>query len=235
MLAKRAASSPPMLTRRHVRSETQCCEPPEGVAISTARTTLSDCRKARPDEAASISEVLAAAFFDDPVFRWMLPDDDHRATANRTFFRLTVDLLAGHDDAWTTADGADGAALWVPHGREVMSDEQAERFAAETAELAGPYADRMTELFTLLDEHHPHEPHEYLFFIGVRPGAQGRGIGGALLAPVLARADAAGHPCYLEASSLRSRELYERHGFRATAEIAPAGGAPLWPMVRDPQ
>ena len=107
--------------------------------------------------------------------------------------------------------------------------------AAETAELAGPYADRMTELFTLLDEHHPHEPHEYLFFIGVRPGAQGRGIGGALLAPVLARADAAGHPCYLEASSLRSRELYERHGFRATAEIAPAGGAPLWPMVRDPQ
>ena len=179
--------------------------------------------------------MLAAAFFDDPVFRWMLPDDDHRATANQTFFRLTVDVLAGHDDAWVTADGADGAALWVPHGREVMSDELAERFAAETAELAGPYADRMAGLFELLDEHHPHEPHEYLFFVGVRPGAQGRGIGGALMAPVLARADAAGNPCYLEASSRRSRALYERHGFRAISEIAPAGGPPLWPMVRDPQ
>lgn len=179
--------------------------------------------------------MLAAAFFDDPVFRWMLPDDDHRATANRRFFRLTVDVLTGHDDAWTTADGTTGAALWVPHGREVMSDELAERFATESAELSGPYADRMAALFEVLDEHHPHEPHEYLFFIGVRPGAQGRGIGSSLMAPVLARADAAGNPCYLEASSPQSRSLYERHGFRTVAEIAPAGGPPLWPMVRDPR
>ncbi len=125
MLAKRAASSPPRYAGHRdmsrARADPYAHAPsrpkrnrraanPEGVAISTARTTLSDCRKARPDEAATISEVLAAAFFDDPVFRWMLPDDDHRATANRTFFRLTVDLLAGHDDAWTTADGSDGAA-----------------------------------------------------------------------------------------------------------------------------
>lgn len=165
----------------------------------------------------------------------MLPDDDHRAKALREFFDLVVDVLAVHDDAWTTADGATGAALWVPYGHEAMSDEVADRFAAEVARLAGSYADRMLGLFELADKHHPAEPHEYLFFVGVRPESQGGGIGRALTVPVLERADAAGRPCYLEASSTGSRRLYERLGFRAINEIAPEDGPTFWPMVRDPQ
>ena len=35
---------------------------------------------------------------------------------------------------------------------------------------------------------------------------------------------------YLVATSTRSRALCERLGFEVTAEIAPAGGPPLWPM-----
>lgn len=105
--------------------------------------TVEPIRKAGPDDAASMSEALTAAFYADPFYRWMLPDDDHRAKALREFFDLVVDVLAVHDDAWTTADGATGAALWVPYGHEAMSDEVADRFAAEVARLAGSYADRM--------------------------------------------------------------------------------------------
>ncbi len=123
----------------------------------------------------------------------------------------------------------------MPYGHEAMSEEGADRFAAEVAGLAGPYAGRMLDLFELADEHHPTEPHEYLFFVGVRPESQGGGIGRALSGPVLERADAAGHPCYLEASSTGSRTLYERLGFRAVDELAPEGGPTFWPMVRDPQ
>ena len=196
--------------------------------------SVESVRKAATDDALAMSETLADAFYDDPFFRWMLPDDEHRARANREFFTLVVDILAGHDDGWTTHDGT-GAALWVPHGREAMSAEAADRFVKEVTTLAGPWSDRMLGLFELADQHHPHEPHEYLFFVGVRPGAQGNGIGSALMAPVLTRADAAGHPCYLEASSPGSRVLYERLGFRAIAEVAPAGGPTFWPMVRDPR
>jgi ribosomal protein S18 acetylase RimI-like enzyme len=85
-----------------------------------------------------------------------------------------------------------------------------------------------------MDNHHPHQPHEYLWFLGVVPAAQGRGVGSALITPVLERADEAGYPAYLEATSPRNRALYERHGFRAGAPFAVAGGPPLWPMWRDP-
>lgn len=159
-------------------------------------------RKAGPDDAASMSAALAAAFYADPFFRWMLPDDDHRAAALPEFFALVVDVLAVHD-AWTR--------------------------------LAGVHADRMLGLFELADQHHPAESHEYLFFVGVQPDSQGRGVGQALTLPVLERADAAGHPCYLEASSTGSRRLYERLGFQAVNAITASDGPTFWPMVRNPQ
>jgi ribosomal protein S18 acetylase RimI-like enzyme len=198
-----------------------------------------DVRKAVPADAAAVAAALAVAFTDDPVFCWMLPDADVRRVATRRFFELVVDIVAPHDDAWTTAAGVTGvgvggAALWVPAGRAPMSDQRAEQFADELGDLCAPHGDRVLELIGLMDSRHPHQPHEYLWFLGVVPAAQGRGLGSALLTPVLERADEAGCPAYLEATSPRNGALYERHGFRAGAALAVAGGPPLWPMRRDP-
>jgi GNAT superfamily N-acetyltransferase len=65
---------------------------------------------------------------------------------------------------------------------------------------------------------HPTEPHWYLAILGVRPERTGRGLGGALLEPGLARADAEGMPSYLENSNPRNVPFYERHGFDVVAE-----------------
>ena len=197
-------------------------------------TTTAEVRKARPADTTAVASALAAAFTDDPVFRWILPDDAARPAATRAFFDLVVEILAPHDDAWTTTAGVTGAALWVPAGRAPIYDDRAERFAAELAELCAPHDGRILELVGLMDQLHPHEPHEYLWFVGVVPAAQGRGLGSALITPVLQRADRAGHPAYLEATSPQNKALYERHGFRAAAPFAVAGGPPMWPMWRDP-
>ena len=202
--------------------------------MTTVLTDTGAVRKAGTADAPAVASALAAAFTDDPVFRWMLPDDATRPAATTTFFDLVVEILAPHDDAWTTTAGVAGAALWVPAGRAPMSDDRAEQFAAEVVELCAPHGDRVLELIGLMDEQHPHEPHEYLWFLGVIPTAQRRGLGSALMAPVLERADRTDRPAYLEATSARSKALYERHGFRAGTGFAVAGGPSMWPMWRDP-
>jgi len=58
-----------------------------------------------------------------------------------------------------------------------------------------------------------HGPYTYLAFLGVEPGQQGRGLGGALLRHLMARADAEGVHMYLAATSEDNRRLYARHGF----------------------
>jgi ribosomal protein S18 acetylase RimI-like enzyme len=88
---------------------------------------------------------------------------------------------------------------------------------------------------TVLEAKHPREPHYYLAFIGVDPEWQGRGLGAAVMAPVLERCDEQGASAFLEASTPRNRALYERHGFTVTEEFTLGRGAPpQWRMWRAP-
>jgi len=204
----------------------------------TVQTTPTTPREARPADLAAISTAMADAFFADPVFRWLTPDDEHRRRMLPAFFELATEIFAKHDETWCVGTENDvvGAAIWAPAGVEPMSPADGETFADRCAELAGPYADRWMEIITLLDENHPHHAdHDYLWLLGVRPDAQGRRHGTSLLRAVLERADRTGTPAYLEATSPDNRRLYERHGFEVTGELAVAGGPPLWAMWREPR
>jgi GNAT superfamily N-acetyltransferase len=77
--------------------------------------------------------------------------------------------------------------------------------------------------------------HWYLAFIGMEPSRQGRGLGGALLGPVLARAHHKRVPCYLETFLARNVPFYRRHGFKVVAEgTLPESGLAFWTMRREP-
>jgi ribosomal protein S18 acetylase RimI-like enzyme len=78
-------------------------------------------------------------------------------------------------------------------------------------------------------------PHWYLFILGTEQAAQGRGLGSALLAQMLARVDADRMPAYLESSNERNLAWYGRHGFEVTSELAIPGGPRIWPMWREPR
>jgi ribosomal protein S18 acetylase RimI-like enzyme len=100
----------------------------------------------------------------------------------------------------------------------------------------GRHTVRALRALTHVEGRHPKEPHWYLGVLGTRTAAQGKGIGSALLAPVLERCDDEGIPAYLESSKHSNIAFYRRHGFEVTGEIAlPSGGPSVWPMWRDPQ
>jgi len=82
----------------------------------------------------------------------------------------------------------------------------------------------------------PTTPHHLLASLGVLPSEQGRGIGTALVAPVLARADRGRVDTYVETSSERNLRLYGRLGFCVTDEVQLAdGGPPVWALIRHPR
>jgi ribosomal protein S18 acetylase RimI-like enzyme len=87
-----------------------------------------------------------------------------------------------------------------------------------------------------MEARHPHDPsHWYLFILGTEQAAQGRGLGSALLAQMLARVDTDGMPVYLESSNERNLALYGRYGFETTSQVAIPGGPRIWPMWREPR
>jgi GNAT superfamily N-acetyltransferase len=177
---------------------------------------------------------LSAAFQHDPVFEWVYVDPAQRRTAVPHLFSMLVEQFASRGTSRATPDG-DGAALWLPPGEELLSEESADSVIAAVMAGAGPAAERLAECLGLLEAHHPHEPHWYLGFLGVVPALQGCGLGSALLRTTLAAIDEAGEPAYLEATSPANRRLYERHGFEVVRELPLPGGPSLFAMWREPR
>lgn len=194
-----------------------------------------DPHPARPDERRQVITALCRAFFDDRIYRWLVPDDVQRRRSSADFYSRFVDACWPHGGVYAAGAGT-GAALWIPPGRQLVGDDQAEVFGRALLETAGDDAGaaRMARLFELLDENHPVEPCWYLAFMGVEPPAQGRGIGSGLLAEVLGQADRDQMPAYLEAACPENVRLYGRHGFQTIRELTVADSPVLYAMWRRP-
>jgi len=192
-------------------------------------------RKATRQDLPVIVETLTAAFFDDPLMTWWVADPARRSQILRAFFEITVDVNHPYDELYTTDTvPAAAAAVWIPPGCQ-PSGEDAERLVARWVDAAEETAGRLLAALELMDQHHPAQPHAYLFLLGTRPQWQSRGLGSALLREVLERCDRDATPAYLEASSQGSKQLYLRHGFEVTGEIPLPDGPSFWPMWREPR
>jgi ribosomal protein S18 acetylase RimI-like enzyme len=203
------------------------------VSVSVSETvSSSDALRARPATSAdtrAVSHTLAAAFFDDPVFSYCYPDVAVRREILPRWFEIVTEANLPHGEIYTTDDVVAGA-VWVPPG--VEGDEQV---GAALGEISGRCAQTLFDIFERMDEQHPHEPHHYLFLLGTRPQWQSRGIGSALMRPVLEVCDRDAMPAYLEATSEGNKRLYLRHGFEVVGEIKLPDGPSVWPMWRTPR
>lgn len=192
------------------------------------------------DKIPAAAAVLARAFHDDPIWTWTFPSEEDRARLLPWWMEVSTRYCQLFGEVHASGD-ISGVADWLTPGntsfppdrllaagygpmREVFGERPYERFM------------RMLAITQPLHEEAMPGPHYYLMLLGVDPPLQGQGIGGALIQPVLARADAAGLPCYLETEREINVRFYLRHGFRVLVETAvPGGGPAIWTMARTPQ
>lgn len=193
-------------------------------------------RLATTSDLPALCRTLTRAFGDDPAMAHLIPPDVRRHTERlAAFMRLGSKGAVADGTVYTTSE-LSGAAVWRTPGRWKVPIRQQLGDVPALVRALGRRTPVGVASLQMLERHHPTEPHWYLEILGTEPAEQGRGIGSALMAPVLERCDDEGIPAYLESSKERNLPYYERHGFRVTGELdLPRGGPPFWPMWRDPQ
>ena len=182
-----------------------------------------------------LAKMLAEAFQDDALTRWITPDDDRRATVLPAFFREHLDISLRYLGVYTNAD-RDAALLFLPPGAWEETETRAEELARAFTEILGPDAEAMATISGLQTIHHPTgRPHYYVAFAGVSPSNQRTGAMTALFDALIARADAERVAVYLEASSSGGAAVAERYGFHpVSTTIEIPDGPALRPMWREP-
>lgn len=203
--------------------------------MRTATVISSNVRRVESDDVGSLAEVLANAFFSDPVGEWLFPGPEDRASGLRRLFESELShIVLPHATGLTNQDRT-GAALWLPPGHWKVPPLTLTKLLPRFMGLFGRRLSIVLRGLFEVAKHHPDdEDHFYLPFMGVAPEHQGRGIGSSLLMPILQTCDRDGIGAYLEATNQDNLRLYERHGFRVLGEVVLPSGPPLWPMWRAP-
>ena len=187
-------------------------------------------------------DVLARALFSDPLCVYTQPDPAARLSQFGWLFSQLIREGARRQGSYvvTFVRRPHGVAVWTPpHAGAAAAREMPGSEMEQREQRFGPGAyDRFTTACRHAERIHREcvaGPHWYLELLGVSPAFQGHGIGSALLAPVLRRADQEGLPCYLETFLPENVPFYRRHGFQvAHAGAEPQSGIRYWAMAREP-
>ena len=191
-------------------------------------------RRAHSSDAQSVASILTQGFVTDPVFEWMFPDPATRLHYTSAFFDVFTGGAIEAGDTFVSDDNG-CAAIWFPVDPAAEPADESALMEA-LAEAVGPNIERLAIIDELMKAAHPHDAaHSYLNFVSTIPARQGQGLGREVLSQRLRELDAAGLPAYLEATTLRSAQLYASLGFEHFWNtIKLPAGPTMWPMWREP-
>jgi ribosomal protein S18 acetylase RimI-like enzyme len=186
------------------------------------------------------AELLAAAFFDYPMFTFYFPNPSRRSRHLPWYLQNVLRCALRYGEAWTTPETT-GVLFALPPGHTSLSIREyvrngflltplvlGFRLYVQSMECEGFVGRAQKDVME-------GRPHYYLWGVAVDPAEQGKGIGDALIRSFLARTDAEGMSVYLETHDRRNVSYYERHGFELVLQTSiPKHDLPIWCMRRQP-
>jgi ribosomal protein S18 acetylase RimI-like enzyme len=192
-------------------------------------------------EAEQAAAIQGAAFVDDPLWRYLLPNDTQRARLIVPFFRPAFRLGIETGRAFGAGEPLAGVALWEYPGQAPVRVGSILR-AGWLEALRWPIVRRLPAAlpifaqFERMQKQYAPTPHYYLQTIAVDPRAQGQGLASRLIRPFLTQADARRLPTYTETITPENVSLYQHYGFRVMEDYTvPGTELHLWAFVRPPQ
>jgi len=187
--------------------------------------------KAQSQDRSFITHLLAQSFDDNKSVNYIIPQDHHRSKRLLRLMEYSFDYCQLHGNVFFS-DHRQGCALVVyPHKAKSSLRSTLLDLRLITTSVGLANLKKILRREATIKKLHPRVPFCYLWFIGVSPDAQHKGIGSSLLREILEQCDREALPVYLETSVDRNVPWYEQFGFKVyeTLDI----GYRLFCMKRD--
>ena len=190
-----------------------------------------------PEKVRDLAAITADAFRQDPFNNWMFKNQDRK---HDMFKALAKHVYAPRGFCQIYEENGEGlaATMWMMPGGDTNGPFLGLLALMKAFALDDGISGMKRGLATgkAMDAQHPKKPHVYLFTVGVRESARGRGLGRKMIEPVLEACDRTNTVAYLENSNPANERVYNSLGFVHVAMIEPMPGSePLQAMERLPR
>ena len=170
--------------------------------------------KAKADDRALVVKLLAPSFEDNPSVNYIIRQDNKRTKRIEALMTYSFNVCFLFGDVWIADDRKSCALVLYPDQKKttlkaIWLDI---KLICQAIGLSGIAKTLNRE--AQIKKKQLQIPMMYLWFIGVSPLYQHRGMGSKLLQQVIDEAERMHRPVFLETSVLKNIAWYERFGFK---------------------
>jgi GNAT superfamily N-acetyltransferase len=168
--------------------------------------------RATPADRERVVRTVVAAFVDDPALRFFFPVDATYPRLAASFAGWLFDKRVRRGTVRIVEGGA-SVAMWDP------PVDVNKALTPDVLAVPPDALQRIASYDAAIDSAFPDTPYWYLGVLATDPDHAGHRWGRAVMAEGLRRAALEGLPAYLETSSARNVEIYQRAGWETVASI----------------
>jgi hypothetical protein len=186
---------------------------------------------ATADDLDTVAAVLAAAYHDHPIARWVAPDIDRRPRLLHAWYRIWSEHALDYGAVDLLADRS-GVAVWLDRTATMPDPFDYERRVTAACGLAGL---DMLMVDHVASHHRFPVQHHHLTHLGAADGPHHAQRLDALLHHRHAQLDAAGALAAAEATTDTELDLLRAHGYRHAEPYFLPDGPLVRPLLRVPR
>lgn len=166
-----------------------------------------------------VIDILASSFDDNKSVNYILKQDQNRVQRIKNLMAYSFDICQMFGDVFLSDDKNGCALVLMPDKKKTTFRSILLDAKLAISAISLPNIKKAMSREAAINKTHPEGPIYYLWFIGVDPSQQGRGIGSGLLNAIIQEGLSQKRTICLETSTLKNIPWYEKHGFETYHEM----------------
>jgi hypothetical protein len=175
--------------------------------------------KAETVDKTTVITILSNSFIDNKSVNFVVLNDNNRIARIKALMDYSFEMCSAFGEVWLTEDKKGCALILFPQNKKttVNSIWLNVRLIIQAIGVSG--ISKTLKREAQIHKIQPHEKMAYLWFIGVDPAFQQKGIGSKLLMQIIARYSEMNLPLFLETSTQKNIPWYQSFGFTIYNQI----------------
>lgn len=169
-------------------------------------------RKANFSDKSIILHILTRSFDDNKSVNYVIKQGQNRVDRIKRLMDYAFNMCNAFGEVWIAHDQQACALVLFPDKKQSSFRTLLWDFKLALSVIGFTRVTEVLKREAMIKLNHPREPFAYLWFIGVNPEVQGKGVGSSLVQGLIREYENK-RPIYLETSMQRNLPFYEKLGF----------------------